>query len=115
MQRDVVRPDRTLCDMELVVLPDGPVFRINQDRGEAARGGQTEAGRADEGIEREEVEGDVGRRDLLGQHAHAAVGGMDPLLVLRDLSEVCSEFACATYVSQVPHLDALDPARCFLR
>ena len=37
VQTDVPRAGRTLCDMELAVLPDGPVFRINQDRGEAAR------------------------------------------------------------------------------
>lgn len=38
VQTDVPRPGRSLCDMELSVLPAGPVFRINQDRGEAARG-----------------------------------------------------------------------------
>lgn len=38
VQIDTPRPDRFLCDMDLAVLPDGPVFRINQDRGQAARG-----------------------------------------------------------------------------
>lgn len=50
VQRDVVRTDRTLCDMELVVLPDGPVFRINQDRGEAARGCRLDGGALEEAV-----------------------------------------------------------------
>lgn len=50
VQRDVERPDRTLCDMELVVLPDGPVFRINQDRGEAARGCRLDGGALEEAV-----------------------------------------------------------------
>lgn len=50
VQRDVVRADRTLCDMELVVLPDGPVFRINQDRGEAARGCRLDGGALEEAV-----------------------------------------------------------------
>ena len=50
VQRDVPRPDRTLCDMELVVLPDGPVFRINQDRGEAARGCRLDGGALEEAV-----------------------------------------------------------------
>ena len=50
VQRDVARADRTLCDMELVVLPDGPVFRINQDRGEAARGCRLDGGALEEAV-----------------------------------------------------------------
>lgn len=50
VQRDVVRADRTLCDMELVVLPDCPVFRINQDRGEAARGCRLDGGALEEAV-----------------------------------------------------------------
>lgn len=50
VQRDVPRPDRTLCDMDLVVLPDGPVFRINQDRGEAARGCRLDGGALEEAV-----------------------------------------------------------------
>lgn len=50
VQRDVVRVDRTLCDMELVVLPDGPVFRVNQDRGEAARGCRLDGGALEEAV-----------------------------------------------------------------
>ncbi len=50
VQRDVVRAERTLCDMELVVLPDGPVFRINQDRGEAARGCRLDGGALEEAV-----------------------------------------------------------------
>ena len=50
VQTDVPRPDRTLCDMELAVLPDGPVFRINQDRGEAARGCRLDGGALEEAV-----------------------------------------------------------------
>lgn len=50
VQRDVARADRSLCDMELVVLPDGPVFRINQDRGEAARGCRLDGGALEEAV-----------------------------------------------------------------
>jgi glycosyltransferase involved in cell wall biosynthesis len=50
VQRDVPRAGRSLCDMELVVLPDGPVFRINQDRGEAARGCRLDGGALEEAV-----------------------------------------------------------------
>lgn len=50
VQRDVPRAGRTLCDMELAVLPDGPVFRINQDRGEAARGCRLDGGALEEAV-----------------------------------------------------------------
>lgn len=50
VQTDVARADRTLCDMELRVLPDGPVFRINQDRGEAARGCRLDGGALEEAV-----------------------------------------------------------------
>ena len=50
VQTDVVRADRTLCDMELAVLPDGPVFRINQDRGAAARGCRLDGGALEEAV-----------------------------------------------------------------
>jgi len=32
------RPDRKKCDMDLRVLPDGPIVRISEDRGDLARG-----------------------------------------------------------------------------
>jgi len=50
VQTDVPRPDRSLCDMELSVLPDGPVFRINQDRGEAARGCRLDGSALEEAV-----------------------------------------------------------------
>ena len=50
VQTDVPRADRSLCDMELSVLPDGPVFRINQDRGEAARGCRLDSGALEEAV-----------------------------------------------------------------
>lgn len=50
VQTDVPREGRTLCDMELAVLPDGPVFRINLDRGEAARGCRLDGGALEEAV-----------------------------------------------------------------
>lgn len=38
VQTNISRADRTRCDMDLRVLPDGPVVRISEDRGAAARG-----------------------------------------------------------------------------
>ena len=38
VQTNIARADRTRCDMDLRVLPDGPVLRISEDRGAAARG-----------------------------------------------------------------------------
>lgn len=50
VQTDVPREGRTLCDMVLSVLPDGPIFRINQDRGEAARGCRLDGGALEEAV-----------------------------------------------------------------
>ncbi|RGP38048.1 DUF2478 domain-containing protein [Pseudotabrizicola alkalilacus] len=38
VQSNIERPDRRKCDMDLVVLPDGPTVRISEDRGALARG-----------------------------------------------------------------------------
>jgi hypothetical protein len=38
VQSNIKRPDRRKCDMDLMVLPDGPVVRISEDRGDLARG-----------------------------------------------------------------------------
>ena len=38
VQTNISRADRTRCDMDLRILPDGPVVRISEDRGAAARG-----------------------------------------------------------------------------
>ena len=38
VQTNIARADRRRCDMDLRVLPDGPVHRISEDRGAEARG-----------------------------------------------------------------------------
>lgn len=38
VQTNLERVDRSKCDMDLRVLPDGPVLRISQDLGEGSRG-----------------------------------------------------------------------------
>lgn len=44
VQTDTPRAGRSKCDMDLRVLPDGPVLRISQDRGELARGCRLDGG-----------------------------------------------------------------------
>jgi hypothetical protein len=38
------RAGRSKCDMDLALLPDGPVFRISEDRGDLARGCRLDGG-----------------------------------------------------------------------
>lgn len=38
VQFNQVREDRPKCDMDLQILPDGPIIRISEDRGALARG-----------------------------------------------------------------------------
>lgn len=44
VQSNIERLDRRKCDMDIVVLPDGPVLRISEDRGDLARGCRLDAG-----------------------------------------------------------------------
>jgi len=44
VQTNVDRTDRPHCDMDLRLLPDGPVVRISVDRGAEARGCRLDAG-----------------------------------------------------------------------
>lgn len=44
VQTNIDRDDRPHCDMDLRLLPDGPVVRISVDRGAQARGCRLDAG-----------------------------------------------------------------------
>lgn len=45
VQTNIERADRTKCDLDIVVLPDGPVLHISEDRGNLApRGCRLDAG-----------------------------------------------------------------------
>ncbi|MGB8814364.1 MAG: DUF2478 domain-containing protein [Paracoccaceae bacterium] len=44
VQSNIERPNRRKCDMDLVVLPDGPIVRISEDRGDLARGCTLDSG-----------------------------------------------------------------------
>lgn len=44
VQTNIHRDDRPVCDMDLRLLPDGPVVRISVDRGALARGCRLDAG-----------------------------------------------------------------------
>lgn len=48
VQTNVHRDDRLLCDMDLRLLPDGPMIRISIDRGPEARGCRLDAGVLDQ-------------------------------------------------------------------
>jgi len=44
VQSNPRRADRARCDMDVHILPDGPVLRISEDRGPLARGCRLDAG-----------------------------------------------------------------------
>jgi hypothetical protein len=44
VQTNTERPGRDLCDMDIRVLPDGPVLRISQDLGAGTRGCRLDRG-----------------------------------------------------------------------
>ena len=44
VQSNIERPNRKKCDMDLIILPDGPVVRISEDRGDLARGCMLDSG-----------------------------------------------------------------------
>lgn len=44
VQSNAPRADRQVCDMDVRVLPDGPVLRISQDLGTGARGCRLDGG-----------------------------------------------------------------------
>ena len=50
VQSNVERADRARCDMDILVLPDGPVLRISEDRGDLARGCRLDAGALEEAV-----------------------------------------------------------------
>src|SRR3989338_9858268 len=44
VQSNIERPDRRKCDMDLMILPQGPVVRISEDRGDLAWGCTLDSG-----------------------------------------------------------------------
>ena len=63
VQSNIDRPDRAKCDMDLRVLPDGPVLRISEDRGRLARGCILDSGALEQTVF--EVERRLDGADLL--------------------------------------------------
>lgn len=57
------RPGRRKCDMDLRVLPDGPVLRISEDRGDLARGCTLDSGALEQTVF--EVEQRLAGADIL--------------------------------------------------
>ncbi|MFN4192073.1 MAG: DUF2478 domain-containing protein, partial [Tabrizicola sp.] len=50
VQSNIERPDRRKCDMDLMILPDGPVIRISEDRGGLARGCTLDSGALEQSV-----------------------------------------------------------------
>lgn len=50
VQSNVERPGRARCDMDIFVLPAGPVLRISEDRGDLARGCRLDAGALEQAV-----------------------------------------------------------------
>lgn len=50
VQSNIDRPNRAKCDMDLRVLPDGPVVRISEDRGGLARGCILDSGALEQAV-----------------------------------------------------------------
>lgn len=63
VQSNHERPDRKKCDMDLRVLPDGPVVRISEDRGGLARGCILDSGALEQTVH--EVERRLDGADIL--------------------------------------------------
>ena len=63
VQSNHERPNRKKCDMDLRVLPDGPVVRISEDRGGLARGCILDSGALEQTVH--EVERRLDGADIL--------------------------------------------------
>jgi nucleoside-triphosphatase THEP1 len=63
VQSNHERPNRKKCDMDLRVLPDGPVVRISEDRGDLARGCILDSGALEQTVH--EVERRLDGADIL--------------------------------------------------
>ena len=50
VQSNIERPDRRKCDMDLMILPQGPVVRISEDRGDLARGCTLDSGALEQSV-----------------------------------------------------------------
>lgn len=83
VQTNEHRNDRSLCDMDLRLLPDGPVVRISVDRGPEARGCRLDAGVLEQSahwvsdaIQKAEllVVNKFGKREAEGKGLRAAIG-----------------------------------------
>ncbi|MDP3195397.1 DUF2478 domain-containing protein [Tabrizicola sp.] len=63
VQSNHERPNRKKCDMDLRVLPDGPIVRISEDRGDLARGCILDSGALEQTVH--EVERRLDGADIL--------------------------------------------------
>lgn len=50
VQSNIERPNRRKCDMDLMILPQGPVVRISEDRGDLARGCTLDSGALEQSV-----------------------------------------------------------------
>ncbi len=64
VQTNIDRPGSNHCDMDVMVLPEGPVIRINQELGESARGCRLDPGALETAVANVEA-GFSGETDIL--------------------------------------------------
>lgn len=83
VQANTPRADRCKCDMDLKVLPDGPVIRISQDLGNDARGCRLDYAALEQAVALSEAELGAGTRMLIVNKfgkREAEGGGFRPLI-----------------------------------
>ena len=64
VQTNIDKPGSTHCDMDVMVLPHGPIIRINQELGESARGCRLDPGALETAVADVEA-GFSGETDIL--------------------------------------------------
>lgn len=123
VQVNTERPGSRHCDMDLMVLPDGPAFRISQNRGNWARGCRLDAGSLETAVAHVAGSVDAGA-DLMiinkfGKHeaegrgfrsviAAALDRGMPVLVGLNTLNREAFDNFCGGLATELqPHLPGI--------
>ncbi|MCV2869077.1 DUF2478 domain-containing protein [Defluviimonas sp. WL0002] len=84
VQTNILRPQRFHCDMDLVLLPDGPTINITQDLGANARGCRLDPGALEQAVAQVSARLQGGEADVLilnkfGKHEAEGRGFREPI------------------------------------